>query len=164
MNPDDLLTLIKQRHSSRGSFDPHRSVDVDILHQIFAAATWAPTAHNMQNYELVLVRDQATLTAIAGLESAPSPAFIQENYKQLSFSEDELAAKKTGLLASQFPPEWLSDEAQRGELTEPATPLGPQVARGPALLIVLYDPSRRAPASGGDFLGAISLGCMIENM
>ena len=30
--------------------------------------------------------------------------------------------------------------------------------------IVLYDPARRAPASEGDFLGIISLGCMMENM
>ena len=29
---------------------------------------------------------------------------------------------------------------------------------------MLYDPSRRAPASEGDFLGIISLGCMMENM
>jgi len=27
-----------------------------------------------------------------------------------------------------------------------------------------YDPSRRAPASEGDFLGIISLGCATENM
>ncbi len=32
------------------------------------------------------------------------------------------------------------------------------------LLIVIYDPSRRAPASEGDFLGIISLGCVMENM
>jgi nitroreductase len=29
---------------------------------------------------------------------------------------------------------------------------------------VLYDPGRRAPASEGDFLGIISLGCALENM
>jgi nitroreductase len=27
-----------------------------------------------------------------------------------------------------------------------------------------YDPTRRAPASEGDFLGIISLGCVLENM
>jgi nitroreductase len=34
----------------------------------------------------------------------------------------------------------------------------------PTLLVVLYDPSKRAPASEGDFLGIISLGCMMENL
>ncbi len=30
--------------------------------------------------------------------------------------------------------------------------------------MVTYDPSKRAPASEGDFLGIISLGCLMENM
>jgi nitroreductase len=34
----------------------------------------------------------------------------------------------------------------------------------PTLLIALYDPGRRAPASEGDFLGIMSLGCMMENL
>ena len=39
-----------------------------------------------------------------------------------------------------------------------------QILSSSALLIVLYDPRRRAPASENDFLGAISLGCAMENM
>ena len=35
---------------------------------------------------------------------------------------------------------------------------------GPVMLVVIYDPSRRAPASEGDFLGIISLGCLMENL
>lgn len=32
------------------------------------------------------------------------------------------------------------------------------------LLVVLYDECRRAPASEGDVLGLISLGCVLENI
>jgi nitroreductase len=32
------------------------------------------------------------------------------------------------------------------------------------MLIVVYDPAKRAPASEGDFLGILSLGCVMENM
>jgi nitroreductase len=32
------------------------------------------------------------------------------------------------------------------------------------MLIVVYDPDRRAPASEEDFLGIVSLGCVMENM
>jgi nitroreductase len=32
------------------------------------------------------------------------------------------------------------------------------------LLIVIYDPKKRAPASEGDVLGFMSLGCVMENM
>jgi len=38
------------------------------------------------------------------------------------------------------------------------------IMSSPVLLFVLYDPSRRAPASENDFLGVISLGCVMENM
>jgi nitroreductase len=34
----------------------------------------------------------------------------------------------------------------------------------PAVVIVVYDPSRRAPASEGDFLGIMSLGCAMQSM
>jgi nitroreductase len=34
----------------------------------------------------------------------------------------------------------------------------------PVLLVIVYDPGKRAPASEGDFLGIISLGCVMENM
>ena len=39
-----------------------------------------------------------------------------------------------------------------------------QIVSCSALLFVLYDPRRRAPASENDFLGAVSLGCAMENM
>jgi nitroreductase len=29
---------------------------------------------------------------------------------------------------------------------------------------MVYDPGKRAPASGGDFLGVMSLGCVMENI
>ena len=38
------------------------------------------------------------------------------------------------------------------------------VKKNPVLLIVVYDPSKRAPASKDDKLGFMSLGCVMENM
>jgi nitroreductase len=34
----------------------------------------------------------------------------------------------------------------------------------PSVLVVAYDPRKRAPASEGDVLGFLSLGCVMENM
>jgi nitroreductase len=39
-----------------------------------------------------------------------------------------------------------------------------QINSSSVLCIVLFNSERRAPASEGDFLGAISLGCVMENM
>ena len=64
-----------------------------------------------------------------------------------------------------FPPSWRKpdfrlDEVNDDELAAMRRPL----PAAPLLLVVVYDPSRRAPASEGDFLGIISLGCVMENM
>jgi nitroreductase len=42
--------------------------------------------------------------------------------------------------------------------------MGQALRSSAAVLIVLYDPERRAPASEGDFLGIMSLGCVMQNL
>ena len=104
--------------------------------------------------------DKKILDEIGKIKSPISDTFIQENYQQLSFSEEELRHKKVGLLASMFPPSWTTPGVK------------PPVEEGRqrsfpvclTLLIVLYDPGKRAPASEGDFLGIVSLGCLMQNM
>jgi nitroreductase len=156
----DILELMQTRRSTRMPFDPERPIATADLRKMLEAARWAPSAHNMQNYEIVVVDDRKILDELGNIKSTPSDAFIQENYQQLSFSEEELLRKKVGLLGSMFPPSWRTPgvkpvpEEGRGRLFPPCS----------ALLIVLYDPARRAPASEGDFLGIISLGCMMENL
>jgi nitroreductase len=111
-----------------------------------------------------VVDDRSILLELSELESQVSSLFIQENYRYVSLTEDELIRKKTGFLSNQFPPSWLSADAQEGKVSQPAAKLGGQVRRGPVMLFVLYDPTLRAPASEGDFLGAMSLGFMLENI
>ena len=55
---------------------------------------------------------------------------------------------------------WSNPQASRNELEATVRPL----PTSPVMLFMLYDPTRRAPASEGDFLGIISLGCATENM
>jgi nitroreductase len=164
MNAKELLQLIKERKSSRAPFDGNRSIDPAVLQTILEAATWAPTAHNMQNFEIVVVDDKSVLMKLSEQKSSVSPEFLIENYRQLAFTEDELRKRKTGVLANRFPPSWLTPEAQQGKLHQPASGLGAMISNGPVLLLILYDPNRRAPASEGDFLGVMSLGFMLENL
>ncbi len=161
----DLAKIMRARHSERVSFDPQRAPSESDLREILEAARWAPTAHNMQNFEVIVVDNRATLAAIGRVRSGISAEFIRENYAQLSFSEEELIAKGTGLLASMFPPSWLSPGA------EPEKPadlehgfLDATMRSCPVVLIVVYDTRRRAPASEGDFLGIMSLGCVLQNI
>jgi nitroreductase len=163
---DKTLKLMTGRQSSRVLFEPDRKVETQVLEQILEAGSWAPTAHNMQNFEIVVVDDREMLNRMSMIRNPTSPVFIRENYEQLSFSEEELKKKKTGILADGFPSAWRTPEARLGNVPDTgSTPqLGRLVQAAPVMLIVLYDPAIRAPASEGDFLGIISLGCVMENM
>jgi nitroreductase len=110
-----------------------------------------------------VIDDPSTLAAVGRLQPGGSGDFLKENYAQLSFSEEELIRKGTGLLATMFPPSWRTPDAEPDTSGEPAT-LEATMRSCPVVLIVLYDPRRRAPASEGDFLGIMSLGCLMQNM
>ncbi len=160
-----ILELVQSRHSSRVPFDPKRPIPEDHLHQILEAARWAPTAHNMQNFEIVVVDDRETLKVLSQVRAHVSQAFIEENFHQLSHDEEELRRKKVGILGEMFPLSWRThgvrphaDEAHAHSI------LGAPIADCAALLLVLYDPRRRAPASEGDVLGMMSLGCVMDSM
>ena len=152
-----LGKIIRARHSERLPFDPDRTPSESDLRELLEATRWAPTAHNMQNYEVIVVDDQATLAAIGRVRSGISAEFVRENYAQLSFTEEELVAKGTGLLATMFPPSWLSPDAEPQEAVDLEHGFLDMTMRScPVVLIVVYDTRRRAPASEGDFLGRLS--------
>jgi nitroreductase len=161
----DILKLIQQRQSTRVAYDPNRPVAKEDLRQIIEAARWAPTAHNMQNFEIVVVDDKKVLEKIGNIKSQVSEAFIRENYQQLSFSEEELLQKKAGILGTVFPPDW-RDPARLDKAVRESKPsaLNQRINGSPVLLIVVYDARKRAPASEGDVLGLVSLGCVMENI
>jgi nitroreductase len=161
----NLLKIIQERHSTRAFFDPNRTMPEQDVKKILEAGRWAPTAHNMQNYEVIVVDDRNVLDKLGNITTYPSPDFIRENYEQLSMSEEELLQKKVGILGLGFPPAW-RDKAQLKTAMKDTTPgtLNDTIKGSPALLVVVYDTRKRAPASKGDVLGILSLGCLMENM
>jgi nitroreductase len=81
----ELMQLIENRQSARGLFDPERAIPAEDMEKILEAARWTPTAHNMQNFEIVVVDDKQPLAAISEIKVPVDPTFIRENYPQLSF-------------------------------------------------------------------------------
>ena len=160
-----LLDIVRDRRSARGPYDPGRAVPQPALADILEAARWAPTAHNMQNFGIIVVEDPALLARIGTIRSTPSLTFLRENYRQLAFSEEELRRRGTGLLASQFPPSWRRPDVTPEEALDPArATLAAVLGHCPTLLVVVCDERQRAPASEGDVLGMMSLGCVLQNM
>jgi nitroreductase len=160
----DITNLIWERSSNRVPFDPERQIKNDELLQILDAARWAPTAHNMQNFEIVVVDDRSTLKKLGDIRYPISEVFLRENLELLSFTREELLERKVGLLASTFPPEWLDPDRFREIVEDPPKPLNDVIDGSPTLLLVTFDSRRRAPDSEEDVLGMISLGCVMENM
>jgi nitroreductase len=162
---NEVHRIIQERQSARVPFDPNQKVSKDDLRQILDAGRWAPTAHNMQNFDVIVVDDKEVLEIIGNVKSRISEVFLRENYEQLSFSKEELLKKKTGILGAMFPPAWVdpSKMSEAANKSEPM-PLTQSIRGSPCLLIVVYDPTKRAPASEGDVLGFMSLGCVMENM
>ena len=158
---NEIMTVIKARHTDRSPYAKRRVTDA-ALGILLEAARWAPTAHNMQNFEILVVDDPATLVSLGSVRREVSEAFLRENYRQLSFSEEELRRKKTGVLARTFPPSWQRPDADAASL-EPSF-LRDSLQGSQTLLLLLYDPAIRAPGSEGDFLGIMSLGCVMQNL
>ncbi len=159
------MKLIKERQSSRTPFEPNHPVAKEHLKRILEAAKWTPTAHNMQNYHVIVIDDPKVLQRMAAIKSQLSEEFLKENLMQLSFSNEELTKRKVGISASGFPPDWV-DPAKIAEVTKQSKvlPLGNSIRGSPTLLMVFYDSTKRAPASDGDALGFMSLGCLMENI
>lgn len=162
----DILTLIQSRRSTRAPFDPDRPVAGQDVQQILEAARWAPTAHNMQNFDILVVDDRDVLAKLGNIKSPVSEVFIRENYAQLAFSEEELIRKKVGILGTMFPEAWRTPGARFDEVARDSGPsfLKDTMKGCPLVLIVIHDARKRAPASEGDVLGILSLGCVMENM
>ena len=132
---------------------------------VIEAGRWAPTAHNMQNFEIIVLDDRKILERIGNIKTYPSADFIRENFEQLSMTEEELLQKKVGILGIGFPPAWRNKETLEIAMkdTTPGT-LNETIRGSPTILVVVYDTRKRAPASEGDVLGTLSLGCVMENM
>ncbi len=162
----ELSMLMRNRHTTRETFDAGRRIAEAELKMILDAARWAPTPNNMQNFEILIVDEKEQLETIGKIPAEMSEYFLRENYAQLSFSEDDLRVKKTGILASIFPETWTNPEAwnpysdSRSQLTF----LSHSVQENPLLLIVLYNGDKHAPDDKKDFLGHLGLGCVLENM
>jgi nitroreductase len=73
----EILKIIQERHSSRAPFDKGQAPSKNDLMQILEAARWAPTAHNMQNFEIVVVDDKLQLERLGNIESRISEDFLR---------------------------------------------------------------------------------------
>ena len=128
------------------------------------AARWAPTAHNLQNFEIITVDDQQCLAELCAIQLPPMETFMRENRRQLSLSEAELLQRKTGLLASMFPESWQETDAEQHGAATTHTYVGRTIQPCRLLMVIVHDGRLNAPVLEGESLGLMSLGCVMQNL
>jgi nitroreductase len=158
--------IIRNRHSSRGGFDPQKPVSHEHLREILEAARWAPTPNNMQNFEVLVVDDPEQLKRICAIPDDLPERYLRENFELLRFGEKDLKEKRSGMLAEDYPPTWVDKDAwhPQSDIRAQLAYLGMRLDEHQTLLLVTYDNTRRAPGSEHDILGHMSLGCVMQNM
>jgi nitroreductase len=161
----DLLDVMWQRHTCRAAFDPMAQIREPDLECILDAARWAPTAHNLQNFEIIVVDDKQKLAEISAIRMPPVETFARETYRHLSLPDAEMLRRRTGLLASMFPESWHESEPVKGDIAPQHTFVGRTIQKCPMLLVVVYD-SRHGTTSDPEevVLDTMSLGCVMQNM
>jgi nitroreductase len=68
-------------HSSRAPFDREHQPSKEDLKNLLEAARWAPTAHNMQNFDIMVIDDKEVLKKIGNIKFWISEDFLKENYQ-----------------------------------------------------------------------------------
>jgi len=150
-----FLRTIKEGRSDRITYDLKRTITKEDLMKILEAARWAPSPHNMQNFEVIIVDDKNLLESIQDCYQRPSTSFhrrLQESgHDAYASSEEELLRKKYGI--------FVPDEKMRSSHKR-------AIKLGPVLGVITYDPEKRPPhgRAEADFLNYIGLGCVLENV
>jgi len=151
-----VVKTIEERQSDRITYDLKRPVAKQDLRKILEAARWAPSPHNMQNFEIIIVDDKKLLKSIQDIYLKPSGSFHKRlqrsGHDAYASSEEELLRKKYGI----FVP---TDEKMRSNQRR-------AIQLGPVLGVITYDPEKRPPHGRveADFLNNIGLGCVLENV
>ncbi len=167
----------------RGRLDDRR-LDDGHLQQIIDAARWAPSGHNSQPCEFLIVDDRAVIGQIAAIatrcfdeflaRSRELPQWVANFHRWLRWSREDLERHGDGIWFERWTREqWeelasLSDEAAlRARLVAMFGSGGVPsklIDTAPCLLFTLLDTTRRVPDFSGDMLALTSAGAALQNL
>jgi len=99
----------------------------------------------LQNFEILVVDDTKLLETLGKIESHISEEFIQGTISSSRFRKG-VTSKEGRIIGTMFPPTW-TDPAKVDEAVRRDFVLNRTIRGSPMLLIVIYDPKKRAPAS-----------------
>ncbi len=177
------LDAISGRSMYRGRLQD-KKLDESDLCRILEAASWAPSGHNSQPWEFIIVDHKETIERIAAIASenfdaflATSPdlkRFVQNFSRWLRWSDDELSKLGDGIYF-----QWMSrslwqeletstsDDAIRERLTAMFGSRGQPsklISTAPCLIFTLVNSKREVPDCSNDMMALTSTGAAMQNL
>lgn len=179
----NVIDCIRGRSMYRGRLHARKisNADLDLL---IEAATWAPSGHNSQPWEFVVIDDDELIGQLAHIASENFDAFLAngpdvrgfvKNFNRwLRWSEQELSSIGDGIFFERMPREvWLEldklddDEAIRKHLIglfgSRGTP-SKLISTAACLVITLVDTTRKIPDCSNDMMALTSTGAAMQNL
>jgi nitroreductase len=179
----ETLETISRFKMHRGRLDG-RKLEAEHLRRIVAAAQRAPSGHNSQPWEFVVVDDPELIRNIAGIiadifddflaTSAHMVTWMKNFHTWLRWSREELDECGDGIYFKRWTrAEWeelaslKEEEAIRKRMIEMfgshGQPYGPVIA-APCLIFTLLDTGREIPDYSGELLALTSAGAAMQNL
>ena len=165
----DFEELVKLRRSSRWMFKNKQIPDSD-LKKIFEAARFAPTPHNSQAFEIILVKDKNVIKQISEVGFRLNEKYVNEHFYWVRYSDKELEEKRDGVPIDALP-KFVMDLKDNSELIksdefwEKAMSLWSLLLQNSSvLLFILYNKSRPGVGPLKHLWGIITIGGIMQNI
>ena len=179
----NAIECIRRRSMYRGRLQSRKLTEND-LRQLVDAAGWAPSGHNSQPWEFLVVVDENTIASIARIASdnfdaflAHSPGlqrFVSNFSRWLRWSEPELSEAGDGIFFERMPrkvweelTELTSDEEIRERLIDMFGSRGTPsklISTAPCLVLTLINTERPVPDCSNDMMALTSAGAAMQNL
>ncbi|MBS1560294.1 MAG: nitroreductase family protein [Bacteroidetes bacterium] len=177
----ELIDAIRQRRTTNGPFE-QRPVSLEHQHLLIEAAGRAPSHFNSQPWRFILIDDPSVRSQIATIggrtmqQLMERGTFFQRYKKYFRFSEEEMEARRDGILIDQLPmmlkpfiKQVFSDTvlSLMSKLGVPSM-LGEDnrklIEGSPLILAVMLDKEEYIPDALSGFYCQLSMGMAIEHI
>lgn len=178
----EIMEAIKGRYMYRGTFQ-EKKIEKSVLLQLFEAARWAPSGHNSQPWEFLVIDDNKLIGELVAMAvqcwdehqrtRKDLKEWVQIWWRWSRWSEEELKSAGDGIYLRKSPrAEWEkmkgmeSAEELRARLLEifPPNVGTSKVIKSPCLIFTLIDKTRKLPDVSQGVMELTSTGAAIQNL
>ncbi|MFX0141574.1 MAG: nitroreductase family protein [Candidatus Hodarchaeota archaeon] len=165
----DFQDLVSYRRSSRWVYS-NKQISEENLRKILEAARYAPTPHNSQPFEIIVVKDRGVIKQISEVGFKLTKKEVDEHFYWVRHSQEELELKKDGVLGDVLPKFVmdLKDDSKLindDEFWKKAMELYSILIQNSAILLfVLYNRKRPGVGPLKHLWGILSIGGVMQNI